>query len=96
MISETERKVLWNQYSGGRPMTIEGLEQLSAAYGQRLVELENIIGRMIANGIIIPGDLSTQTIAKEIRHHALWLLTQRRLCESGPLPQMTPAYLKTR
>uniref|UniRef100_A0A6M3M073 Uncharacterized protein n=1 Tax=viral metagenome TaxID=1070528 RepID=A0A6M3M073_9ZZZZ len=92
MIPETVRKTLWNQYSGGRSITVDSLEKLSTSYGQRLIELENVIRSMIANGIIIPGDLSVQAIALEIRHEALWRLCQRRQCESGPLPQMARAF----
>lgn len=88
MISREERSRLWNEFSGGKLFATERLEELSRA---SVNELEEQIRCMIQGGKF-SGGLTAHAIAYEIRHEALRLLTQRRQCETGPLPQMARAF----
>jgi len=88
IISREERAGLWNQFSGGKTLATERLEELSR---KSVNELEEQIKHMMTRGIF-NSNYSAHAIAYEIRHHALWLLTQRRQSETGPLPQMARAF----
>lgn len=86
MISAEERRKLWLEFVGGEVnLATTRLEELSLI---KVHDLENTIRYMMRRGRFANCEQEAYTIAYEIRHEALRLLTQRRKRETGPLPQM--------